>query len=673
MGGVGKTQVALQLAYWAKKHQPGYSIFWVPALSGATFEQAYNEMARKLRLQNANTDEDPKDSVRQYLSSEAAGPWLLVVDNADDADLLFGSSDMAGGLNEYLPESEDGLVLFTTRSRKVAVSVAGNDVIELLEMDPQEAAEYLGKQLIRKDLLHDGGESTRLLEELTYLPLAITQAAAYLNTIQVSIAEYLKLLQGTEQDAASLMSREFYDKTRHKGSRNAVATTWLVSFEQIRKSDPAAADLLSFLSCIEPKAIPQSMLPRPEVEEQIIHAIGTLCGYAFVTRRGDSRIFDMHSLVHLATRIWIQREGRTATTHAKATRHLAEVFPDDDYANRSLWREYLPHVFKALQGSEAVSTEEEADLCYLVGRCLRVDGRIREAVKYLEKASRWRDGHFAENHLSRLASQHTLAEAYRADGQISKAVTLLEQVVAIEAETLAENHPSRLASQHALAGAYEADGQISKAVALLEQVVAIKAETLAENHPSRLTSQHALAGAYQADGQISKAVTLLEQVVAIKAETFAKNHPNRLASQHALAGAYKADRQINKAVALLEQVVAIKAETLAENHPDRLTSQHALAGAYQADGQINKAVMLLEQVVAIETETLAKNHPNRLASQHALAGAYKADGQISKAVALLEQVIAIKAETLAENHPSRLASQHALVGAYETDGQISKA
>ncbi|KAK0726407.1 hypothetical protein B0T21DRAFT_268209, partial [Apiosordaria backusii] len=65
------------------------------------------------------------------------------------------------------------------------------------------------------------------------------------------------------------------------------------------------------------------------------------------------------------------------------------------------------------------------------------------------------------------------------------AITLLKQVVAIKAKTLAEDHPSRLASQHALAGAYEANGQVKDAIALLEQVVAIRKRVLAEDHPDR--------------------------------------------------------------------------------------------------------------------------------------------------------------------------------------------
>ncbi len=413
LGGVGKTQVALKFAYWAKENKPDYSIFWVPALSDASFEQAYTEMARKLPVRKDTDDENPMESVRQYLSSEAAGPWLLIVDNADDMGMFFGSSDTPGGIIEYLPESEGGLTLFTTRSREVAVAVAGNDVVELHEMSPQEATNFLEKSLIRKDLLCDKVTVTELLKKLTYLPLAITQAVAYLNTNQVSIADYLGLLRGTEQDIISLMSRQFHDSTRYRGSQSAVATTWLVSFDQIRKSDSAAADLLSFMSRIEPKAIPRSILPGPESEEQMEHAIGTLCAYAFLVRRGESKIFDMHSLVHLATQIWVQRHGDATQMTEQANRHLAVAFPSDDYANRSLWREYLPHALRVLQGNEGRDMKERYDLYIKVGRCLQADGRIKEAVKCFEESYQWEKGHSAEDHPSRLASQHELAGAYQ--------------------------------------------------------------------------------------------------------------------------------------------------------------------------------------------------------------------------------------------------------------------
>ena len=89
-----------------------------------------------------------------------------------------------------------------------------------------------------------------LLNELTHLPRAIAQTAAYLNVIQISLREYLSLLKHAEKDTISLLSREFRDETRYRGSglaNNAVARTWLISFNYIRRSDPVAADQLLFM------------------------------------------------------------------------------------------------------------------------------------------------------------------------------------------------------------------------------------------------------------------------------------------------------------------------------------------------------------------------------------------------------------------------------------------
>ncbi|KAK6079549.1 hypothetical protein SCUP234_05718 [Seiridium cupressi] len=198
LGGVGKTQLALHIAYWVKDHIPDFSVLW-------------------LSVNNA-AGEDVKDSVRRSLESDRR-KWFLVVDNADDMDVLHGSTESTGGISRYLPNTENCVVLFTTRSRDVAVSVTGTGVVDLDEMGLSESTDFLTKSLIRKDLLRDQKMTEQFLQELSYLPLAIAQAAAYLNRNKhLSIQRYLELLRGTEQDIISLLSREFEDLTRYRGS-----------------------------------------------------------------------------------------------------------------------------------------------------------------------------------------------------------------------------------------------------------------------------------------------------------------------------------------------------------------------------------------------------------------------------------------------------------------------
>nr|OQO29354.1 hypothetical protein B0A51_06934 [Rachicladosporium sp. CCFEE 5018] len=88
--------------------------------------------------------------------------------------------------------------------------------------------------------------------------------------------------------------------------------------------------------------------------------------------------------------------------------------------------------------------------------------------------------------------EYLLAMAQHESGQIDEAVQMLEHVVKVH-EELAEDHPSRLASQHALAGAYQANGQRALAIGLLNRVVAIKQKRLRVGHPSRTVSEQFLA------------------------------------------------------------------------------------------------------------------------------------------------------------------------------------
>ncbi|CAN9307677.1 unnamed protein product [Alternaria alternata] len=703
LGGAGKTQLALRFAYSVRETMSAVSVFWMPAISIESYEQACVAVAAVLHINQAETGEDnAKELVKEHLSADQAGPWLLVLDNADDHDILYGT-EHAPGIIDYLPENERGMTVFTTRVQELAVSLTRGDVLELGSMSKPDAMNFLEKSLITKSLTEDREAVEGLLDELAFLPLAIAQAAAYLNINRTTITKYLRLLRHTEQDTISLISKEFRDQTRYKGSANAVASTWVVSFSQLRERDVVAADLLAFMSCIEWKAIPQSLLPKPQSQERLEEAIGTLCGYSFVSRReGDntSKVdreewYDLHRLVHLATRVWVDKHGSTADVVQQAVAHIAEVFPSDDFANQAVWRAYMPHALRLLHTKTSVDAQSRAKLSFWVGRCLDFDGRVPEAVRWLEECWRCREV-LDEDDPDRLVAQHALGASYQANGQIEDAVRLLEHVVKlgvsyqangqtedavrllehvvkVRDNTLAETHLSRLQSQHQLGVSYWANGQTKDAVRLLEHVVKVQDDTLAETHPDRLQSQHALGVSYWANGQIKDAVRLLEHVVKVQDDTLAETHPSWLASQHALSVSYWANGQTEDAVRLLEHVVKVRDNTLAETHPDRLASQHQLGVSYWANGQTKDAVRLLEHVVKVRDKTLTETHPNQLASQHALSVSYQANGQTEDAVRLLEHVVKVQDNTLAETHPDRLQSQHQLSVSYQANGQIKDA
>ncbi|OBT65046.1 hypothetical protein VE03_05181, partial [Pseudogymnoascus sp. 23342-1-I1] len=674
LGGIGKTQVALQLAYLVKANKQGYSIFWVAAQSEASFEKAYAELAQELGVKKTKEDEDEdvKDLVRRHLHSEKAGRWLLIVDNADDMEVVMGSNEKRG-IYRYLPESESGRVVFTTRSRDVALAVAGSHIIELGEMSQEEAMVFMETSLTQGELLQDKATTVELLRELTYLPLAIAQAVAYLNQNQISVRKYLGLLQGTEQSRVSLMNREFHDRTRCEGSQNAVATTWLVSFAQIQRSDKAAASLLGLLSCIEPKAIPRSILLEVESEEVMEHAIGTLRGYAFLSQRGEEEMFDMHSLVHVATRVWLESEGLREQTTIDAIRHIGKVFPPRDQTTREKWRGYVPHGLQVLNRSSWCRIPERYELFITVGLCLDLDRRFKEAITCFEAASKWKGEHFTEDNDSRLKLEHDLANAYLDDRRIKEAIEILEHVVAVRKRTLEDKDNSRLSSEHALASAYLDDRRIKEAIEIFEHVVAVEKRTLTEEDNSRLSSEHELARAYLNNRRIKEAIKILEHVVAVQKRTLADEDHSRLVSEQTLASAYLETGRLKEAIKIFEHAVAVHKRTLADKDNFRLTSEHLLAVAYHENGQIKEAIEILEHIVAVQKTTLVDEDHSRLVSEQALASAYLDDRQIKEAIEIFEHVVAVRKRTLEDKDNSRLSSEHALASAYLDDRRIKEA
>jgi tetratricopeptide (TPR) repeat protein len=578
MGGMGKTQLALQLAHWVKENMQYYSVFWASARSLESFEQACGEIIKSPAIQCADS-EDPKALVQHYLRSEILGNWLFILDNADDKSILDGSKEETIGIDSFLPDSKIGQVLVVTRSQEVAASAGEGSVVTLSLMSQQESSNLLRESLIRVDELQNERLVGELLQILSNAPLAISQAAAYMNINKVSIETYLGLFKSIDDPTNELLSRIYNNLTLYSTYKSAVPATWMISFNQIQNSHPLAANLLSFIACIEPETIPRSILPDSEPDWQITQAIGILCEYGFLTQQGNNPLFDTHNLVHLATHIWLEHQATANSFRQMAVAHLAQDFFLEDWDNRDLWRQYLPHALKVLR----TASNFDRDVCKLgcrVGRCLNQNGRTQEAIRVLEQILAVQSDALPKDDPHHLMLLQELARGYRSDGQIRKAVDLLEYVVAVNQEILSEHDPSRLASEHALAVAYNSNGRVLESIELLEHIVTVKREILAENDPSRLASEHALAVAYNSNGQAAEAIEVLEHTVTIGEKVLGGDHADLLATQHELASAYYSEGQFNKAIELLEKIIAVKGKVYSEYHPEWQMSQRLLLEVY---------------------------------------------------------------------------------------------
>ncbi|RGP74037.1 hypothetical protein FSPOR_1732 [Fusarium sporotrichioides] len=317
LGGIGKTQIALEAAFLVRKSNPTCPVFWVPALDVVGFQKAYIGIAECLGIQvPAGDNAGALAHVKTALSSLDAGEWLLIVDNADNPALMFKSDCLAS----HLPSSCSGSILFTTRTSEITsrLDVPSAGIFAISAMSKQESKTLMGTKLSKTQMASTDSLEA-LLEILAYHPLAMRQAAAYMQETKTTPARYLQHCQASDESFLKLLTKDFEDKSRRHGPpystlvENAVAKTWLISFKHVLSINPLSGKILQFVCFLSEKDIPLSILPPAHDAVELDEAIGVLQSYAFITLRENEQLLDMHRLVRLAIRNWLEETGRFNT------------------------------------------------------------------------------------------------------------------------------------------------------------------------------------------------------------------------------------------------------------------------------------------------------------------------------------------------------------------------
>ncbi|KAH8696322.1 hypothetical protein BGW36DRAFT_417527, partial [Talaromyces proteolyticus] len=631
LGGTGKTQIALELAYALRASNPEFSIFWIPAMNIKSIEQAYFDISEHLGLQGVSqTDVRPR--VKTYLSSQNAGPWLLIIDNADDLEIWKSSAGSSAGFRSFLPHSDRGFILVTTRNRQLATLLAGPEVISVSEMDDQMAVNLLFASLTQKDVVYRGQISTELVRQLSGLPLAIVQAASYINETGISLESYLNLLHEQEDVLLELLSQDFEDDFRYYTIQNDVAATWLISFHQIQQSNSLAADYLSLMACVYSRSIPQSLLPPATSIIQQQKALGLLKAYSFITGEDHDRFIHLHRLVHLVSRNWLKEKQQLTIWIGQTMKRFSEVFPSSAYENRTLWREYMPHVQFILQSQELdIDSQNQGNLLQNVAECLYHDGKYHDAEILFQNILRSLSAQLPEDHHDVLQTKMWMALTFRSQGRWTEAEQLDVQVMETRKTVLGPEHPDTLISMANLASTFREQGRWTEAEQLEVQVMETRKIMLGPEHRDTLNSMENLASTFQGQGRWTEAEQLRVQVMEIFKTVLGPEHPDTLTIMGNLAATFWSQRQWIKAEQLELQVMETRKTVLGLEHPSTLTSMANLASMLWSQGRWTEAEQLEVQVMETRKTVLGPEHPSTLTSIANLALLFRDQGRWTEA------------------------------------------
>jgi hypothetical protein len=308
-------------------------------------------------------------------------------------------------------------------------------------MNEHEATSMLKKLLINQDLMNDEENICQLLKHLTHLPLAIVQAAAFIKHNSTDLVRYRALLHGQEQGVIDLFSQEFEDKGRYKSAKNPVASTWLTSFRQVEIQNSLAAQYLSFMACLDCRAIPVSLIPFETPLEQE-KAIGVLCAYSFVHPRPGGHCLDLHRLVQLAMRNYMPSTNILKSWEISAIIEAGQRLPSPKSQNHTLWQKYLPHVLRLLERKqENVFSEWLYLLMFRVSRSLIADSRLEEAESLISRLQQEFERHPKPESLTTLSVGHNLAVIYSLQNRLHKAELLATRVFQAHLKLVSTDHP----------------------------------------------------------------------------------------------------------------------------------------------------------------------------------------------------------------------------------------
>ena len=519
LGGVGKTQIAVQYAY---THANDYSaIWWVRAEDAQTRAEDYAALAVQLNLPEKNAREQSAtiEAVRRWL--EQNDNWLLIFDNAEDEKDIF----------IYLPRrsaNKAGHVIITSRNPSWR-SIARPLSVEVMERN--ESIELLQSRTGIKDET----SAFALAEALGDLPLALEQAGAYIDASGSSFEDYLELFKTHKQNM-------FKNTASPLDYKDTVATTWDISFEKVRNGSPAAAQLLNLCAYLATDDIPLDLirggaqyLPDP-LANTVADTLSFNQAKTMLRRYSLAEVADdalsIHRLVQAVTQDKLDEENQNIWCDA-ALRLVANSFPNDSGDVRT-WPEcsrLLPHALIVNRhiASLNITPEDTGMLLNQVGIFLKEKAEFTEAKEMFERALRIDEKVFGPNHPTVATRVNNLGGILESLGDLKGAKEHYERVLRIDEVAYGPEHPKVATGINNMGGVLELLGNLNDAKEHYERALRIDEAAYGSEHPKVAPFVNNLGGILESLGDLKGAKEHYERALQIVTKCLGEDHPNTVA------------------------------------------------------------------------------------------------------------------------------------------------
>ncbi|KAI0974916.1 P-loop containing nucleoside triphosphate hydrolase protein [Xylaria arbuscula] len=640
LGGMGKSQLAIEHAYrirdMFRQENKDIWTFWVHASTRARVEESYRHIADTVKIYGRNQpNADIFQLVFQWLRNERNGQWLMVLDSADFIDVFYNANEKTRptttfneekrALWTYLPQSPNGSILVTTRDKELAFRLTGGyrNIIDVGQMDRDHALELLA---VKSGSEYDQDDGEKLVEALEYMPLAISQAAAYIQAKwpRTSVKKYLNRFQKSERNKLSLLNHDAGALRRDRSATNSVITTWQISFNFLRLTRPSATDLLSLMSFFDCEDILESLV-RPidqndssdNEEYEVSNSgfeddIATLRNYCLITTNETGEVFEMHGLVQLSTRKWLDANGETEKFKEAFINRLYHALPTLKVNNWISHRQFFLHAEKAMY-YRPINKDSLLKWAKVVCRggwffMLQCKDIMAETMATI--ARNVFETEVGTENTKTLHATELIKMIYWQQERWDEAKLLEIQLLDIRKRVLGPEHPQTLNHMDSLASIYRYQKQRKEAESLMVKVVETRKRVLGPEHSHTLLSMVDLAHIYEDQNRREEAISLIEQITLTGESLLKQEHPDMLQVIGELAYIHGHQKRWKEAELLWLQVLNTRKRVLGLEHPQTLVSMSSLAITWYNQGRNHDALELLEESYQIRTRVWGPEHPS---------------------------------------------------------------